>query len=367
MDLANTQPMHRSIALAFALTLTTLWTQASARPAPTPVRSSVTSSSVTSPGRRMLQLWRQARQQPGAQLGTRLGTRAMVKGRTYSEFPALLKRQARPMTKKQRHENADATFRGTHPMFKRLVSSGWYRQPGKIAELQRMANNLRQTRTLSGGKQLSQVEYLAFDLEATNGSAGRFHKGRQRVLAGWDEVAQFGYTIYRGGQKVRSGTIDIKPDVQISNWVQDNCKLTPKTLANAPRFEAAAKQILGLMQGRVLIGQSAVKKDWSWLQSNFARLGVNLPGPKKLILDTHYLSFNHFPQGAGLKNLSQHFRVNQTNHHNARYDAEATGDVFFSMMRKSGTSTLGQAFARQQQGYDRMKNPLARGAARPAH
>lgn len=354
--------MHRSIALVLALTLTTTWTVASARPVPSPVRSTT-----ASPARRMLQLWRQARTQPGARLGTQLGTRAMVKGRTYSEFPALLGRQARPLTKKQRLENTDATFRGTHPMFKRLVSSGWYRQPGKIAELQHMADNLRQTRTLSGNKQLSQVEYLAFDLEATNGAAGRFHPGRQRVLAGWDEVAQFGYTVYRGGQKVRSGTIDIKPDVQISSWVQQNCKLSKQSLANAPRFETAAKQILQLMQGRVLIGQSAVKKDWSWLQSNFARLGVNLPGPDKLILDTHYLSFNHFPQGAGLKNLSQHFRVNQTNHHNARYDAEATGDVFFAMMRKTGTSTLGQAFARQQRGYERMKDPLARGAARPTN
>jgi len=31
------------------------------------------------------------------------------------------------------------------------------------------------------------------------------------------------------------------------------------------------------------------------------------------------------------------------------------------MMRKSNTSTLGQAFAQQQRGYQRMKNPAAHG------
>jgi len=315
-------------------------------------------SASASPGRRMLQLWHQARlAEGGARSGP--GVLAQVKGQTYTEFPRLLSRQV-TLTKKQLQESADPTFRGTHPMFKRLVAEGWYRKSGSIAELQGLANGLRQNRGISGTNPLSQVEFLAFDLEATNGSTGGFDKQRQRVLAGWDEVAQFGYTIYRGGQKLRSGTIAIKPDVALSSWVQNNTGLTPTTLASAPRFEQAARQILQLMQGRVLIGQSAVKMDWSWLQSNYARLGVDLPGPDRLILDTHYLSFNHFPQGGGLKGMSAHFGVNQSNHHNARYDAEATGDIFFAMMRKpGGATTLGQAFTLQQQGYDRMKNPNA--------
>lgn len=346
-----------------------------ARPGQATVSGARGLATPATPGRRMLQLWREARgAQPVGQPGRRVGsgTLARIKGQTYTEFPALLKRH-RTLTKRQRDENADPTFRGTHPMFQRLVRSGWYGQTARIARLQALADNLRQTRAIDGQRPLSQVEVLAFDLEATAGSCGRFDKRRQRHLSGWDEVAQFGYTIYRGGQKVRSGTIAIRPDASLSDWVQRNAGLTPRALAGAPRFEQVAGQILELMQGRVLVGQSAIKKDWGWLRSNFARLGVTLPGPERLILDTHLLSFNHFAAGAGLKDLARHFRVRQSNHHNARYDAQATGDVFFAMMRHApaGRSqvsppvtrsvTLDQAFALQQRGYEQMKQPRVSG------
>lgn len=300
------------------------------------------------------QVYKQHRSSHGK--GFRPGINTLVKGRLCIKFPRLMGREVK-LSKRKMERNPDPTFKRSHPMFQRLVKEGWYGKTRKIGRLQRLANSLRTTRKLDANTPLKDVEFLAFDLEATNGRAGKFDRGKGKFLSGYDEVTQFGYTIYRNGKKVGSGSIPIKPDVEIHPKVQQLTKLTPAKLANAPRFESAAKQILKLMKGRVLIGQSAVAKDWSWLKSNYARIGVDMPGPRRLIMDTHLLSFNHFDKGAGLAALTQHFRVKQRNHHDAKYDAMATGDVFFAMMRKAGIKTLGQAMAAQEQGYHKMKNP----------
>jgi len=262
-------------------------------------------------------------------------------------------------------DSRDASYRGAHPMFQRLARSGWYRS-AQIGDLQRLANNLRTTRSIAPRTPLSQVELLAFDLEASGGSKGRFDAKKGKLLLGWDEITQFGYTVYRGGRAVQSGTIDIRPDVAIEPVVQRITGLTPAKLANAARFEHVASQILTLMQGRVLVGQGAIKNDWGWLQSNFARLGVDLPGPRGLILDTHLLSFHSFPQGTGLKNLVQHYQVEKGRNHNAGYDAAAAGAVRHAMLRERGAATLGDAFRLQAQGQELMRKPRPQPAASPA-
>jgi len=293
---------------------------------------------------------------PGSRGKLRPGLRTLIKGQVCAALPRLLQRKVK-LSKRKLEANPDPTFKRQHPMFQRLVKEGWYGKSDTIKGLQTQADGLRSTRKLAANKPLSQVEFLAFDLEATNGRSGKYSKSQGRFLSGYDEVTQFGYVIYRGGKKVGSGSIPIRPDVDIHPKVQQLTKLTPARLAGAKRFEAVAGQILELMKGRVLIGQSAVKKDWSWLVSNFARIGVDMPGPKKMVMDTYYMSFNHVPAGAGLKDLTRRFGVRQTNHHDARYDAEATGGVFFKMMSQQGIGTLGQAFQHQQQGEAIMRQP----------
>jgi DNA polymerase III epsilon subunit-like protein len=306
-----------------------------------------------------LQALRGLRQQIGTlkaptDRGLTPGARTQLRAFLATRYPGVT--PDRTLTKKQLTENPDATFRGTHPMFKRLVASGWFAS-GKIAGLQTLANDLRATRALPSTTPLSQVEILAFDLESSGGSPGRFDKARNRVLSGWGEVTQFGYTIYRGSAKVSSGTISIRPDGNIPFVVQRITGLTAEKLATAPRFEQVAEQILKLMQGRVLVGQSSLKNDWSWLQSNFARLGVNLPGPQSLMLDTHVLSFHRYPAGTGLKELSQRYGVALTQQHNAGSDAAATGDVLQAMLREHNVRTLGDAFALQARGQELMHKP----------
>ena len=311
---------------------------------PRPLQARVTSPKLSS-GARALQLYRAWANKKTHRLSP--GAKARWRGVVYSENRALLKRPVENKGKK-RNINYDPTFRGKHPMFKRLVRSGWYTKGATIGKLQGMANQLRQTKRINPNTPLKDVEFLSFDLEASSGRAGKYNKGNGTFKSGWDEITQFGYTIYKGGKKIKSGSIKIKPDVTLNKHVQELTGLTPAKLAHSPRFEQTASQLLKLMNGRVLIGQDAIKMDWAWMKSNFARIGVDLPTPKGLILDTLLMSRHHYQGGAGLAKLSRAFRVNQTNHHDAMYDAEATGDVFFAMARKNNVRTLGQAFNLQR-------------------
>ncbi len=279
------------------------------------------------------------------------------RGALYQNQPRLLERNVK-LTKRERRENTDPTFRGTHPMFKRLVKAGWYGQDQKISALQKAANALTNNRRISRKKALGEVEILSFDLEATNGNSGKYDKKSKRFLNGWDEVMQFGYTVHKGGKIIESGSIPIRPDTIIPSPVQRLTRLDATKLSTAPRFEQVAGTILKVMKGRVLLGQSAIKKDWSWLQSNFARLGVQLPSPRGMILDTYLLSFNQFRDGAGVKRMSEHFKVRpQGKLHDAKTDAQVTGHVFEAMMREHGAKTLGDAFKLQRKGYELQHSP----------
>ena len=298
-----------------------------------------------SSGARALQLYRAWANKKTHRLSP--GAMARWRGVVYSENRGLLHRRVENKGKK-RNINTDPTFRGKHPMFKRLVRSGWYNKGATIGKLQGMANSLRQTKRINPKTPLKDVEFLSFDLEASSGRAGKYNKGNGTFKSGWDEITQFGYTIYKGGKKVKSGSIKIKPDVYLNKHVQELTGLTPAKLAHSPRFEQTASQLLKLMNGRVLIGQDAIKMDWAWMKSNFARIGVDLPTPQGLILDTLLMSRHHYKSGAGLAKLSKAFRVNQQNHHDAMYDAEATGQVFFAMARKNNVRTLGDAFRLQR-------------------
>jgi DNA polymerase III epsilon subunit-like protein len=282
--------------------------------------------------------------------GQLVQVRALLSG----SHPELFKPAAAPIGNPP--DSRDASYRGAHPMFQRLARTGWYRS-AKIGELQRLADNLRTTRALAPSTPIGEVELLAFDLEASGGSKGRFDAKKGKLHLGWDEITQFGYTIYRGGAAVRSGTIDIRPDVSIAPVVQRITGLSPQKLAGAARFEEVASQILTLMQGRILVGQGALKNDWSWLQSNFARLGVDLPGPRGLMLDTHVLSYHRFPQGMGLKNLVAQYGLETGRNHNAGYDASAAGAVLHAQLRERGAATLGDAFRLQAQAQELMHKP----------
>ncbi len=281
------------------------------------------------------------------------GKLASVKAKFYKQYPEFLKHRPEKFSV---HADAvkDPTYSGRHPMFQRLQNEGWFSpaNQGRIQNLQNLADQLSKNRP-NPRTSLSKVEFLAFDFEATNLGTGHFDHRTRRFYSGWDQITQIGYAVFRGGQVVEKGSININPDVAIDPFVQQKIGLTKEMLTGSPRFEHAAEKLLKLMQGRVLIGQSAMQSDWSWMRSNLARMGVDLPNPNGLILDTYYLSFNFFPKrGAGLKTLSQHFNVNLGHHHDASCDALATGNVCMKMFQspRRPLQTLSEAFALQARG-----------------
>ncbi len=285
------------------------------------------------------------------------GVLARVKGNLYQKFSILGDRTV-TFSKRLKNENTDPTFKGTHPMFKRLVTQGWYSKALEIDGLQHQANTLRKTRQIDPSTPLKEVEFLALDLEMTSSNRyGRYRPTNKRFFSGSNELTQFGYTVYRGGKAVESGSMYIRPDGHIDPKVQKFNKITPERLAHEPRLEQVAGRLLSLMKGRVLIGQGIQRRDWVWLKSNVARLGVDLPGPRRLMLDTHLMSFNTSSKGMGLKGLSLKYGTSLTNHHDAKFDAQAVGDLFFAMAKKEGITTLGQAMAYEEQGNRVMRTP----------
>lgn len=292
--------------------------------------------------RQASQLWRTIRARTGK---VRPAHRLQIKGFLEGNLPNLAPPDPVRFSKGQLKRGlVDASYQRTHPMFQRLAAANWYAQEPQIAGLQRLADNLRANRKIPRSTPMAEVEFLAFDLEATNGRRGSYDKVKGRFRAGYDEIIQFGYAVIRGGRVIEKGAIDIKPTIPVAAVVARITGITSERLGQAQPLEAHAKKILELMQGRILVGHDAIRADWPWLQSNFARLGVHLPGPKGLIADTRLSSFTIEPLGLGLRALGDRFQVNVAadgRFHDAGYDAVATAAAMQGVAAHHGSATLG--------------------------
>jgi DNA polymerase III epsilon subunit-like protein len=254
-------------------------------------------------------------------------------------------------------------------MYKRLVKSGWFANEKRIDGLQKLASGLRAARALPSATPLSQVEFIVLDLEATNGSSGVYKlnkgTGKGRFLAGWDEIFQFGYAVVRNGAVLGRGVIDLRPTLPIDRVVERITGVKNADLNQALPLEERAEEILELISGRVIVGHGALRKDWPWLQSNFARLGVHLPGPRQMTVDTQLLSFNVEATGMSLERLAERLQVNfGGKHHNAGADADVTASCLLRLIEASAANTLGELLAYQARGEAVMHRPRV-GALEP--
>ncbi|MCA9669948.1 MAG: 3'-5' exonuclease [Myxococcales bacterium] len=302
---------------------------------------------------------RRAPRQPGGHITP--GHYALIRGKLTAPDKADARKNIRLAPGVHEGQFREPTFRGKHPMFRRLVRQGWFvEKQGERAKLQKLANALEQNKRFDRNTPLRDVEFVSFDLEATGQAAGRWDNKRRGFFSGWGEITQFGYTVHKNGKIVDRGTINIKPDARIRRVVTDlNGNLNALSLRDAPRFEKVAEKILKVLSGRVLVGQSAQKNDWGWLRSNFARLGVDLPKQSGMILDTFLMSHNHFKKGAGVETMAQTWNIPLVGAHDAQVDAKATAAAFFKMLALGGAKTLGDAFKLQAVGMKKMHNLTA--------
>jgi|GEM_PF-4588822 DNA polymerase III epsilon subunit-like protein len=293
--------------------------------------------------RRAGQLWRTIRARTGK---VRPANKLQLKGFLEGNLPHLQAPEPVSFSKNLLKKGlVDASYQRTHPMYQRLAASNWYANEPQIARLQRLANQLRANRKLPRSTPIAEVEFLSFDLEATGGRKGSFDKKKRQFRAGQDEIIQFGYTVVRDGRVIEQGTMDVNPSLFVPGPILRLTGLTMERLRAAKPLEAHAERILELMQGRVLVGHDAIKNDWAWMQSNFARLGVHLPGPTGLIADTRLMSFTVDPKGLGLRPMVERFGITVDSagrFHDAGVDALATAKVMGEVARNNGVQTLGQ-------------------------
>ena len=253
-----------------------------------------------------------------------------------------LERDARTQT-----TAADPTFAGSHPLYQRLLSGGWYNTPA-VARLQReAARSLR--RRPAGNTALDRVGFLALDVEATDLSHG-FRRRDGSFSSGWDEPWKIGYSLYHGGRRVQRGTITLQPDVPISPEVAQLTHVTPAELVGAPRFERAARRLLRLMRGRIVVGHSGSTSDWGWLTSAFARLGVDLPPAQGRVLDSYLLAQTIDAESRGLKALAERYGVPLPQHHDPNCDADASFAIGWRLLGEKGARTLDDALRLQEAG-----------------
>ncbi|MBW2731103.1 MAG: 3'-5' exonuclease, partial [Deltaproteobacteria bacterium] len=200
--------------------------------------------------------------------------------------------------------------------------------------------------------------FVAIDFEASGQQSGGFKRKAGYFSAGWDEITEIGYALFRRGRVIERGSTRVKPDVKVAKAAAKLTGLTARKLANAPRFEdpTVIDKLLKVMQGRPIVGQAFQKRDWAWLRSGLARLGVDLPKPKRMVLDTFLLSYAPGGPKSGSKHslgaLAEHYGINVKGElHDATTDAETTGKVFLAQMKQAGVKTLGGAFDAMHLGH----------------
>jgi DNA polymerase III alpha subunit (gram-positive type) len=243
----------------------------------------------------------------------------------------------------------DATFNSSHPSYQRLVQSQWYTKTAAIDGLRRLSARLRQNRRVDRSTKVKKGEYLVFDLETTGLSMGGHIRGKG-FEAGWDDISEFGYAIVKDGKIVKTGSIKISPDATPEQGALDAMKKTVEQVKKGIPFEQAAKEILELMQGRVLVGHNAKQADWAWLRSSMARLGVDMPGPQGLILDTMLIAANTPAKSYKLAKLAEKHDVVNEQAHTAIHDAVTTAKVFLKEIEAQGLETIGAVMDAQKKG-----------------
>lgn len=148
----------------------------------------------------------------------------------------------------------------------------------------------------------------------------------------------------------RAAKIALRPDVEMTQGALDATKLTRAEIEAGKPFEQAARQILELMQGRLLVGHNAKAMDWAWLRSSMARIGVELPGPDGLVLDSMLIAADKPAKRYNLATLAAKHGVTNPHAHDAEADAVTTAKVFLAETQSQGLVTVGDAWTAQARG-----------------
>lgn len=162
--------------------------------------------------------------------------------------------------------------------------------------------------------------YAVIDIESNGG------KFREEYII---EVAIYLYD----GHNIMDQMISlVKPEEEITPFVQKLTGITNKMVKTAPKFHEMAKRIIEITQNATLVGHN-VEFDYRMLRQSFKRLGYDF---QMDTLDTIALSKKLIPdaESYSLEKLCKSVGIPHTNVHRASGDARATLELLKILISK---------------------------------
>ncbi len=172
---------------------------------------------------------------------------------------------------------------------------------------------------------LSQVTFVVLDLETTGTSPGI------------DAITEIGAVKYRGGERL--GTFDtlVNPDAPIPPYITVLTGITEAMVFPAPRIDEVLPALLEFIGGAVLVGHN-FRFDTGFLDAALlARGGSRLPNRRADTLGISRRLLRGDLPDLRLGTLAQHLGAEVEPCHRALADAEATAEVFHSLLERAGT------------------------------
>jgi DNA polymerase-3 subunit epsilon len=170
---------------------------------------------------------------------------------------------------------------------------------------------------------MSNFSFAVLDVETT----GLFHGRHDRII----EIAIINMDFE--GVILRDYETLINPDRDLGPTHIH--KITADMVKNAPMFKDIAGNILGHLAGNIIVGHN-VSFDYRFLDSEFQRLGINLPTPVTLCtLNMAKKMEPNIPSGK-LGSLCDYFDIPITRQHSAYGDCLSTAKLFKTLMHEYG-------------------------------
>lgn len=182
-----------------------------------------------------------------------------------------------------------------------------------------------------GSPRVEECAFAVIDLETT-GSRAR----------GDDRVTEIAIVLVHGERRELIYQQLVNPGRFIPAVVTSVTGITNAMVANAPRFEDIADEVLGILAGRIFVAHNA-RFDWSFLDAEMRRArGLALTGPR--VCTVRLARRLLFGIGScGLDNLTMYFGFENRARHRAGGDAEVTAlllERLLSLARGEGAMTL---------------------------
>lgn len=175
--------------------------------------------------------------------------------------------------------------------------------------------------------------FSVIDIETTGGTSRS------------DRITEIAIINYSEGKIIDTYSTLIHPERSIPPYITRITGITNDMVRDSPKFFEVAKKIVNMTEGTIFVAHN-VRFDYSFIQQEFKNLGYTFSKKK---LCTLALSRKLIPglKSYGLKNLTQHFNIELTNHHRALDDAKATTELLGILMKVKGSESTSKSFINQ--------------------